>query len=59
MNKEGRQTLFQNSDKGFRCVSSEDVDRNKYTAICYYSRMTIYDGWLCTLLKQKEAAESV
>lgn len=52
-------TLFQNDDEGFWCVSSEDVDINKYTAICYYSRMTIYDGWLCALLEQKAAAESV
>ena len=51
-------TLFQNSDEGFWCVSSEDVDINKYTATCYYSRMTIYEVWLRTLLNQKEAAES-
>jgi len=44
-------TLFQNGDEGFWCVSSEDVDINKYTAICYYSRMTIYDGWLRALLE--------
>ena len=52
-------TLFQNGDEGFWCVSSEDVDINKYTAICYYSRMTIYEGWLRALLEQKAAAESV
>ncbi len=44
-------TLFQNADEGFWCVSSEDVDINKYTEICYYSRMTIYEGWLRALLE--------
>ena len=52
-------TLFQNADEGFWCVSSEDVDINKYTAICYYSRMTIFEVWLRALLEQKAAAESV
>ena len=50
-------TLFQNADEGFWCVSSEDVDVNKYTATCYHNRMTIYDDWICALLKQKEATE--
>ncbi len=58
MNRRYR-TLFQNADEGFWCVSSEDVDINKYTALCYYSRVTIYDGWLRALLEQKAAAESV
>lgn len=52
-------TLFQNVDEGFWCVSSEDVEINNYTATCYYSRMTIYEGWVRTLLNQKASAESV
>ena len=50
-------TLFQNGDEGFWCVSSEDVDINKYTAICYNSRMTIYNSWLGALLMQKKATK--
>lgn len=51
-------TLFANEDEAIWCVSSEDVDVNKYTATCYYNRMTIYAGWIRTLLEQRDAAES-
>ncbi len=51
-------TLFQNGNEGFWCVSSEDVAVNKYSATCYYNRMTIYEGWIRALLEQKKAAGS-
>lgn len=50
--------LFPNGDEGFWCVTSEDVDVNKYTATCYYNRMTIYSGWIQALLQMREAAQN-